>query len=694
MSLGLATRGYFGGMSGPLTETPTIEPSSLTPSDATQGGIGIYGTFRTRDDEEGELITTLLRFDEGDDPISGDGSPARDMCRGLDDAYAPTGFALPTKTIGAVGLAALFDGTTAYEAKDLISGGTLHTRNVSVMAILSFDVVAQNAAGTPGTIIARGLGTSVSEYMPFAIELEVIDPTTRETGVRFLWQNLSGVLKTQTAASFIAPESGFFQITATRRWVALDEVSLRYYVNDRIIDEVTSVDGEIGGGTAGHTNVGTRYTGAAYEQLFFGAIDEIAIFNYEVSLEEIEATWLRISKYQPDGYRQIRDLMPPNLPISDDPDTQVQTDLRTLGMALGFASARVENMRDNMMPDRAYGPVLQAWERITEQPPGPSDSIDRRRRRVVGHLSQRAGVSPPGVRTALEELLDCDGDDLEIIAFDNTIRDDFATLDDQRWRAQPAANWTADANTLRGQVGAGDYTAPLDFRSCVVPFENPRGNVNDTTTLGGLHFFTAMQATLLPANTEAGIMAWDFATNTALLFGRRNEGGVMKLGWQGYENGLSLGAFTVLATGGAAGLKHWLRVIPSEDQTGIAAAEQKYDLAWATVSSAEADFTTSTVTWRRRFGWAGYYMRSFATAASGIDVRFDELALRNSKGTRPFYFYVYRDPALGGSPDIAGANRVLQRMAHAFTHAYVIESLSLLTDDPGSVVDGGPLGGL
>lgn len=670
--------------------TATIAPSV---SEVNQGGIGIFGDFRTTDAEVGELITTMLRFDEQG------ASPARDSCRGLDDTYAPAGCTLPDKEIGPVGLAAIFDPAVpnAYEAKDLISGGTLHTREVTVKTILRWDIAAQNSYGSNGTIIARGRGGSATEYMPYAIELVVVDIATREAQVRFLWHNLSGVLKTQTGATFIAPASGYFMITCTRRWVSPTEVVLRYYVNDKRAAEVTSVDGEIGGGVDGHTTIGSRYTGGAYARFFAGAIDEIAICNYEMTLEEIESTWLRITVHQPDGYRQVRDLMPPGIPISDDPSSRAQSDLRTLGVALGFSQARVENMRSNLMPDRAYGRALKAWEQITEQPPGAGDSVDRRRRRVVGHLSQRAGVSPPGVRTSLEELLDCNGDDLQVLAFDNTIRDTFATLADERWRADPVAAWTVAASKLRGQAAAGDFVWPPNYgaKSCLLGFENPRGNINDATTFNGCRFLAAVQPTTLPAGSEAGLALWDWPSETWLLFGRRNTGGVFTVGYEVWKNRAQVTAWTVLTTAGIATTKYWLRIQPSVDQSGAATGDQKYDLSRSSVGSAEADLiTTVGITGPRRFGWVGFYVRSHATTAGATDVSFNELALRNSLGTRPFYFYVYRDPGLGGSPDMAGANRVLQRMAHAFTHAAVIESLSLLTDDEGSPLDSGPMGAL
>lgn len=194
-----------------------------------------------------------------------------------------------------------------------------------------------------------------------------------------------------------------------------------------------------GAGAGGCARIGSAISTFAssvfggYGDFFDGVIDGLRVVDYEMSREEIEATWKRISKYQPDGYRRMNDLMQPGLPISDDPSSRVQSDIRTMGTALGYGDAQIENVRENMMPDRAYGRVLERWEGITQRGAKPSDSVDKRRARVTGHIGKRDGVSPPGVANATAEVLATTPANIPIIAFSNTIRDPFIAVEGERW---------------------------------------------------------------------------------------------------------------------------------------------------------------------------------------------------------------------------------------------------------------------
>jgi hypothetical protein len=638
-----------------------------------------------------ERITTLLRFSEEA------GVPPQDTAGGLDDLVVVAGASYPTKTLGPIGSAAVFVPATpiAIQAKDLISGGTLFTRDVTVQAWIAWDFDTQNTYGSNGTIIARGKGNAAADYMPYAVELRVVNVAARIGEIRWIWQDSAGTLKTQIGGQFVAPAAGqFLLLTATRHWNSPTDVTIRYYVNDQRIIEATSVDGDIGGGTTGTTTIGTRYSGGAYGRYLAAQIDELAIAEYEMCLEEIEAGYLRVAVYQPDGYRQIKDLYQPGMPISADPASRVQTDLRTMGVGLGFADGLIENMRNNIMPDRAYGKVLQRWERTTEQPPRPNDSIDRRRARVIGQLRKRGGVSPPAVETALADLLATQASQLEVIAFDNTIREAWSSIDLRRWAA--TAGWDVTGNEGRVQAAAGTYTWDQNHQnglSIVTGIESPR-DVNPHT-FNGVSIFGSVDLQTLAANGEAGFVFWDWALGSMLFFGIRNVAGSYKVGYQRFTNGVATDAsFVVLAT--TALVKHWLRIRPPDESTmgALSSTTQNYQLSYSTASGAEADLITAPdLLWRRQFTWAGMYFRTNGATAGASDVRYgNDWALRNAKGTNPFYFYVYRDPALPGVPDILGAEAVIARMRHAFTKACVITTKSVLCDIPSSTYDCGFIG--
>lgn len=57
-----------------------------------------------------------------------------------------------------------------------------------------------------------------------------------------------------------------------------------------------------------------------------------------------------------------------------------------------------------------------------------------------------------------------------------------------------------------------------------------------------------------------------------------------------------------------------------------------------------------------------------------------------------YTFFIYRDPALPGTPDLDFAQSELDRIAHSHTRGTVIESTNFLTDDPESLTDRDILG--
>lgn len=57
-----------------------------------------------------------------------------------------------------------------------------------------------------------------------------------------------------------------------------------------------------------------------------------------------------------------------------------------------------------------------------------------------------------------------------------------------------------------------------------------------------------------------------------------------------------------------------------------------------------------------------------------------------------YKFYIYRDPALPGTPDLVFAQSEVDRIKHSHTRGTVIESIDFLCDDPFSLCDRDLLG--
>jgi len=636
----------------------------------------------------------LLRFDEP----SNDVAPS-DQIGSLYDLQIDTGLALPPVVSAFCGFGRQFSAGSALDAVDVVPGASLTTRDVTVQVLLSWDVFNQNVAGTLGTIVARGKGNAIAEYVAYGVELRVVNAALAIGEIRFFWQDTAGTVHTEAGGQFVVPPVGqFVMLTAVRHWVSGTDVELRYYAGDLLIGEFLTIDGDIGGGTTGTFCVGTRYTAGAAGNFLVGTIDELRVLNYELTAEEISATWGRIAKLQPRGYRAIRDLLPPGSPISDDPASRIQKLFRIVGHAIGYAAAQVENVRKNQMPDRAYGPVLAQWEGIVGEAPKAPDTVVTRRRRVIGHLRQHAGTSVPGVQAATADLLQLAASQVQVIAFDNTVREDWSLgLRAERWWADPTAKWTIAAAALRVQALSTDNIlfdgTTRQWSTCFTSAPATRRSFTGQV-LDGLqaNLFVKVVPTSLPDKAEVGIAFYDWAAGNALLFGLRNNAGVYQLVTEGFRAWVSQGVTVQVVS---ALVTQWLNLAQLAPAGILPANMSHYQAAWSTTSELAGYTNSAAITHPTVFQYAGMYARGFsATLAGAVDVAFDDVILRTPFGPRPFRWYVYRDPTLPGTPDLVAAHAQIQRLKHAHTAATVITTKSLLADSPSSGADRGPCGAL
>lgn len=608
-----------------------------------------------------------LRFDEPHTDV-----PPSDAAGSLVDLTDGTG-ALPPVVEAFTGFGRDFLGEEySLEAKDAVAGSSLTTRDCTIDVLLAWDMAAQLDFAATGTIVTRGIDGSAAEYSAYALELRVVDLAQRIAELRFAWQTTAGVDKVQAGGHFIVPADGFLMLTATRRWISSTEVELQYYVGDRLIGDVLSSDGDIGGGTTGTLRVGHGSPGGTY---LLAVIDELRVRNYHVTQEEVEATWKRLSKFQPRGYKAVRDLFQPDAPISNDPASRFQKLLRIAGHAVGYTAAQAENVKLNLLPDRAYGPSLEQWESILGEAPRDLDGTARRRRRCVAHFSQREGVSPPGVRSTVHELLALAKTQIQLLAFDNTVREDFSQgLRGERWRATPAAQWTINAGALRVQNAAD------------IPLTSAKADWYTALTAADCdgrasQMIAKLVPTTLAAGAEVGVVFFDWAQWSVLLFGLKNDAGTYKLVTEAFVAHASQGV-TVRHTFVGLPAAVWLHLRQIDPGGGgggfkTSATDANYTAAWSTTSQTTGYTTSAPFSHRARFQWAGMYARTTAGAAN-IDVAIDDIVLRTPFAGRTSHWYAYRDPALPGSPDLVAAWGAIQRLKHAFTRASAITTKSFL----------------
>lgn len=602
--------------------------------------------------------------------------------------------ALPDVVDGVTGRARAFlpSGLRGMRAQDIVPGSTLLTRDVSIQAIMSWSLSLQNAHGKPGTMYARGRTTTTPELISAGLELRVVNVAANIGELRWFWQDAAGFLRTQTGGQFIAQGAGYLLLTATRRWIDSTHVAIRYYIGDQLMADTISADGDIAGGTTGTTQIGARFVSAAFDRFLAGNIDELRVVDYELTAEEIAATYRRITYHQVRGYQLVREAHPLGFPISSDPGSRVQRETRLWGQVMGFAAAQADNVRDNALPDRAYGPKLEQWEGITKQPPRPGDSTEARRARVVSSIRNKAGVSIPGINTVISEVIATAVSNLEIMAFDQGFFDSMVGFSAERWHADPGAgtSWTSGGGA-RALAGAATDIRFLGHTAS--PWMTVRTGIAAMPLFVsglGAHLLAKVTPALLPTSGEVGVYFADRVRNNFFLLGLRNNAGVFQIVTETFVAGVSSGAVVQAVS---SLVPHWLHIFHQakphlETLTGITAR-------WSTTSGTAGFSQVADLAFPAGFQWCGMYARGTAAAlgGGGLDATFSGVLHRCPFGDRSLRFYVYRNPTLPGVPDLLAAHNLLQGIKQSHTQGTVITSKSILCDDPTTGCDRGPMGG-
>ena len=606
----------------------------------------------------------LLHFDE--EP----GLLLTDTALGLVDALADGS---PARVTGPCGFGHEVDGTVFYTAVDQLDSSTLVNRSMTAQAIVYIDasMVGWN------TIIRRGITSGdAAEWMTYKLEVKALSTTRFQ--VRLNWQDVASTDADPPSATFDVSGAGFVMLTAARRWISTTEVVVSYYLNGDLIGEVQSALGDIGGGSTGTTRIAEG---------FIGIIDELMVTDYEMCAEEVAATWDLVSSSLATGYAIIRGMLPPGLPISDDPSSRVQSDLKSIGALLGEVSSIARLSARDMLPDRAYGSVLERWEQITGRSARATDSIADRRARVLSHIRQRAGVSIEGYQTALRQVLGVDAADLEFIAFAPIILDEFDTLEAERWLTV-GAGWSAFGGDLRCEV-----TSASDIREGLISgatYHSGRRASMYVDEPGRLRVRVAVDPSVLPDGCTAGVRLSDGVTDGHVMIGIRRAGAVYSVVREARTPAGTLVSSSTVASADV----HLLTVGMTDGEFLLGAGQSKFDFAWNIdgdpVIDTDDDYTAPDNLTRIDL----FVESNIASTATAADVRFNWIKVWALESKRAFWHYVYRDPALPGSYFLRDAHAIFQAMKHAHTDGTVIASRSLLCDDAESTCDRGPMGAL
>lgn len=628
-----------------------------------------------------------------------DGVMPSDVAGGLKDLAPPAAHDAPASVSSWTGLGREFvpAGPTALIAVDQDDADTLVTRDCTIQALLTLNLAA--ASGVM-TLFCRGIGGSTSEYYAAGLELENQGGANHgKIDVRWFWATAAGTLKTQTAATFMWPGDGVpFLLTATRRWVSSTEVVIRYFVDEQLVSEVTSVDGDIGGGTTGTTSIGARRTSGTWGRYFSGTIDQLQVIAAEVSPEEIAATWARLAIHQPDGVARMAALSPPGAPWFTDRGSRIARLGKCVGQLLALPAALAEQLRANWLPDRADADTLARWEALLGLAPKARDSLDVRRTRVVAFLRRDNGYSVPQIQAALSGPFDLDAEDVELIEFTPTVTDGFATLETERWHLEPAAaRWSIVSGRLRLSALSADaarwdesYREPVHARTALYVASGGVPERQAAARRGCIVQVKMDNISTVPSETLVGLMLYSFVSGDALWFGILNDGGYWKLGYRSFVSGVA-SSFTEMENFGPSDPTSYLRATSSSTVDGT------WTLEFLASSFDGAALFSATVALGAAFepdyaALAAY--KDDTSFGANFSADFDDFLARSPQSERAYAWYAYRDPGDPGAPDMIGANKTVRKLRPAHTHAAAISSRSLLCDDEGSGCDLGPMGAL
>lgn len=594
----------------------------------------------------------LLHFDEPTDIL-----PA-DALGNLDDFGVEPGIVAPTvvDTWCGVGRRFVQSSTNALFARDKSANGTMLPRDASIRALVSFTLTG--AAG-PQTIIARGVNDGgIPERYAYGLEVEEQAGNPGYLEVRWFWSDASGTVVTAPPGVFRhAGDGKEIKLTATRRMEATGRIVVRYYVDSRMIAELETTS-TISGGVTGTTTVGARKSAGAWGRFLNGTIDELEVLDYELSADEIKATWERLTIHQPAGYATFRGLAPPGVGWFDNPSSDIARRAKVVGQAIGLFVAAVEEFRATFLPGTCPAWLLPRWETLYAMSPKPLDSLDVRRARVLARMASEEGYSIPALQAAFSVLFGIDAGDVEILEPMNEWRDSFDVITAERWTSGAVGAWSIAGGELALNVPAGtslDKSPTLADCRIWTPL--------DRADSGPIWFGAKVSSYAgLPSGSFVGVCLHRRIGNKTLWFGLYNNGATIDLVKCDGVPG-TFGVITSLATIAAGPV--WLRVsVEPDGQDPSDETPVPVVLSWSTSGemSGFTDHNTTAYPWHELAGFG-----AFTTSAPSADInaRFDDVHVLAKNGLAPFVWFAYRNPALPGSYDLIGANALARNVSPA-----------------------------
>lgn len=618
----------------------------------------------------------LWLFDERYDTVA-----PSDAAGNLGDLEVGSGLTRPAVVDTSNGKARAFTAspTTGYEVADT-NDDLLLARDVSIVAVVAFDITAQNTAGTPGTIVWRGRNTDESS---FGLRLTVEDFANSRARLQLIWELDGGTEVVDSGCLITWPADDEMLIAAIRE-VEGDGFAVRYVVNGQATNGQSGHDLGLGGTTGADVFIGCEPSGAsAFTNHLAGSIAYLEIVGEALSVDEVEQVWLGYLVDATRGVVGVRGLLPPGA-YSKDPSSYIQREVSIEGAMLGNARNRARRRRS--FPGAADGEHLERWERLTGRRVRSSDSLPQRQQRVVDWLKLDPGLDTD---SQLAELLEAmgytDTADISQLLYSATYTEDFSTWTSPgEYRSVSIdgnGTWLISASRLEI-----DATGPIDSRYTHIGDRAPM-HLFSATASRDLFFGSRIDRLGVPSTGDV-LIGYTMGSRSAqrgdwLWIGLVFDGVDYKVNSYRYSDGVGDTAFTELSGTAINGATVYFRFRHLGD--GV------YNAQWGTSDAlAQAQTPTQITGGPADPLWVGPAVVAI-DSSSAANYEYDDWYMHEVNGEQPLTYHLFRDPADPGEYDIAVAQDLLREISHAHYEGFVTDETQLLCDNTGGC-DREPMG--
>ncbi len=574
-----------------------------------------------------------------------------------------------------------FDGSDeGMIATETVADSLRLTRNVTVRAFLRL-AIDRMSGGEKATIVVRGKNTVAAERLLFGVDIERITATTGR--IRARWAEIGGIEATVVGVVFPIDPTKFFELAVIREWIDTTTVNVTYMIDGEVIGTEVVADGDIGEGVGGTLAIGAAYdVFGVYERFlpFTTILDSLSIESDAMSPEEIRQDFRRITVHQPNGYRALRGYLPPGTTYSQEPDSRIQRWVAAEGDGLGFAFAQAEQLREDILPNRAYNEMLEQWESLTGLSPGPSQTVAARRTAVLSFLRKTLGFPVEDIKTGLELAFGLDDTDIEIFEFTGLRTDDFSVDD---IGSPPSPIWVTEQGNGTITVAAGAC------RITAAPGSDLRWAGGSPRRLTGITGQTSEETTdQCVLITKVDIVVLGLLVQDVIV------GHI----WKAINGDMAVMGYK--ATGAATRriyYAEWIDGVLSTpvDVSGVDVAEPRYlltrynhdaatfTLEWEAVRANLNGVGIDQATLLVNPQWAGFGMVGTDLAIGDTATfDFDDAEIFEPDSPRGFVFIAYRDPALGGTYNLDLAQQQIDKQSPAHSHGAAIDDKDGFTLGP------------